>query len=179
LRLIQKLRIPLEYGGGVRDYATIVSLMELGVQEVILGTMAFENPSGLAQAVREYPGRIIVGIDAKDGYVATHGWTQITETRASDFARVVADLGIPTIIYTDIARDGTLTGPNLEGLRMLSQTVNVNIIASGGIGSLKDIQDIKNLNQSQIVGIILGQSLYSGVIRFKEALDMMQQGKSH
>ncbi|HEX9021211.1 MAG TPA: 1-(5-phosphoribosyl)-5-[(5-phosphoribosylamino)methylideneamino]imidazole-4-carboxamide isomerase, partial [Nitrospirota bacterium] len=131
------IRIPIEVGGGIRDMATIRTLVSIGIDRIILGTAAIENPAFVQEACREFPGRIIVGIDAKDGLVAIKGWAEVTRVKAVDLAVRMQDFGVIAIIYTDIKRDGMLTGPNIEATRALAEALHIPVIASGGVHTMK------------------------------------------
>lgn len=165
--VIEKVNIPVELGGGIRDIETIDYLINIGVSRVILGTAALNNPEFVKTAVKKYGDRIAVGIDAKDGYVAVDGWINVSKVNYVDFAKEMENIGVKTIIFTDISKDGTLQGPNLEQLSNIQQSVSCNIIASGGI---KDIEDLKVINKMGIYGAITGKAIYSGNIDLKEAI---------
>lgn len=162
------LRIPVELGGGIRTMADIEAALSLGISRVILGSAATNLPF-LAQALGEYGEKIAVGIDAKDGFVATSGWTEHSNLPYLEFAEQVADLGCRTIIATDISRDGTLAGPCTQMLAAISQVApGVNLVASGGI---KDLADIRALRAMRLYGAICGKSLYAGTLKLEEALE--------
>lgn len=165
--VIEKVNVPVELGGGIRDIETIDYLINIGVSRVILGTAALNNPEFVKTAVKKYGDRIAVGIDAKDGYVAVDGWINVSKVNYVDFAKEMENIGVKTIIFTDISKDGTLQGPNLEQLSNIQQSVSCNIIASGGI---KDIEDLKVINKMGIYGAITGKAIYSGNIDLKEAI---------
>ena len=165
--------IPVELGGGIRDQEAVERVLQVGIQRAILGTSALKNPVFAAAMCREYGDRIAVGIDAKDGMVATHGWTEVAEKSAVDFAVEMEQVGVKTIIYTDIKRDGMLTGPNIEATKKMAQTTeDVGIIASGGVSSLKDIGNLKTLESLGVTGVIIGKALYTGDIRLEDAISM-------
>lgn len=164
------ISIPMEVGGGIRDIATIRTLASLGIDRIILGTAAIENPDFVKQACEEFPGRIIVGIDAKDGLVAIKGWAEVTDVKALDLARMMQDYGIIAVIYTDIKRDGMLTGPNIEATEALARGLEVPVIASGGVSSLKDIQALYSIARSGVEGVIVGKAIYSGALDLKKAI---------
>lgn len=167
--IASRLDIPIELGGGIRDLETIDAVFAAGVQYAILGTIACEKPGLVAEACRLYPGRIIAGIDARQGKVAVRGWVDSTEIDALELARRMGDYGVKEIIFTDITRDGTLSGPNLAALRRMTGA-GVNIIASGGVSSLQDIRDIAALASEGVTGVIVGRALYSGQFTLKEAI---------
>lgn len=165
--IIEKVNIPVELGGGIRDIETIDYLISIGLSRVILGTAALNNPSLVKEAVNKYGEKIAVGIDAKDGYVAVDGWINVSKVNYIDFAVEMEKIGVKTIIFTDISKDGTLQGPNLEQLGELKKNISCNIIASGGI---KDIGDLKAINEMGLYGAITGKAIYSGNIDLKEAI---------
>jgi len=176
--IVRAIDIPTELGGGIRDLATIEAYLELGVGRVILGTVAKENPQLVAEACRLFPGRIVVGIDAKDGLVAVRGWADVTEKKASDLAKEMEGFGVSAIIYTDIARDGMLQGPNLEATRLLAESISIPVIASGGVSSLRDIENLMAIEDSGVVGVITGKAIYTGALDLREAVALTKKGKS-
>ena len=172
--ILKVLTIPMQLGGGIRDMSTIESCFEMGVQIAILGTVACRNPQLVKEACKQFPGRISVGIDARDGWVAVQGWAEVTDILAVDLAKQFEDAGVAEIIFTDIARDGAMVGPNIEATRNLAKSVSIPIILSGGISSLKDVEEVLQEfgpypNGGQISGIITGKALYDGRLDFKEA----------
>lgn len=173
IRAVRKaVQIPIELGGGIRDISTIDMLVSIGIDRVIVGTSAAENPDMLKEACQKYPGQVLVGIDAKDGRVAVKGWVEITELDAVGFAREVERFGIAGIIYTDISRDGMLVGPNLDAMTRMVRSVKVPVIASGGVSN---IGDIKNLLQiGDLWGVITGKALYSGALDLREAIELVR-----
>ncbi len=163
------IHIPIELGGGIRDIGRIDNLMTLGVDRVIIGTSAANNPEMVKDACEKYPGKVIVGIDAKDGKVAVKGWVEVTEFDAVEFGVNMEKLGAAGIIYTDISRDGMLTGPNIDAMAKMVASVKIPVIASGGVSKL---EDIKNLMQiKNLWGIITGKALYSGALDLRQAID--------
>ena len=164
--ICEAVDIPVEVGGGIRNEASIDKYLSLGAGRVILGTVAVTNYPFVEEMVRKYGDKIAVGVDAKDGFVATHGWLETSEVRGVDFCRRLRDTGVKTVIYTDISRDGKMQGTNLELYKELSQIEGLDIVASGGISSLKEIEILKN----EVYGAILGKALYLGAIDLKEAL---------
>jgi phosphoribosylformimino-5-aminoimidazole carboxamide ribotide isomerase len=168
--MVRAVDIPVQVGGGMRDLAAVAAALEAGAQRVIIGTGAVEDPAFLRDACRSYPGRIAVGIDARQGRVATRGWTRTTEVRAVDLARQLEDTGVCALIFTDILRDGMQTGPNIEETRKLAESVHIPVIASGGVGSLEHVRSLLALEPAGVTGIITGKALYSGALRFEEAL---------
>ncbi|MBK1782259.1 1-(5-phosphoribosyl)-5-[(5-phosphoribosylamino)methylideneamino]imidazole-4-carboxamide isomerase [Advenella sp. WQ 585] len=161
--------IPVQIGGGVRDLDTIERYLDLGIQYVIIGTAAVKNPGFLQDACTAFSGHVIVGLDAKDGKVATDGWSKLTKHDVIDLGRKFEDYGVESIIYTDIGRDGMLTGVNIEATVRLSQAVKIPVIASGGVTNLKDIEALCEVEDEGVEGVILGRSIYEGTLDFQEA----------
>lgn len=171
-KLVETLDIPLELGGGIRSMDTIKMYLDLGVERVILGTAAVENMALVACAAAVYGNRIVVGIDAQDGIVKTKGWLNDTKIEALTLAYDMKELGIERIIYTDINRDGTLTGPNLSETEALARESGLKITASGGMSSMKDIKAVMKLEQYGVDEVILGKALYENKIDLVEALKL-------
>jgi len=169
--IISNLSIPIQVGGGIRSLDTVRALLKIGVTRVIVGTLAIENIQLLKELVTLYPDQIIVSIDAKKGKVATRGWQVVTNIEALDLCQILEGVGIKTIVYTDIAKDGMLEGPNFDDYTRLSKQTNLNIIASGGISSL---DDLKKLSQMGLYGTIIGKALYEHKFTLKEALLCLQ-----
>ena len=168
--IVAAVDIPTELGGGIRDLETIEAYLSLGIDRVILGTVAKENPALVGEACRRFPGRIVVGIDAKGGLVAVRGWAEMTEKKAIDLAREMEGLGVTAIIYTDIARDGMMQGPNLEATAALAEAISIPVIASGGVSSLDDIRNLLKIEASGIEGVITGKAIYNGALNLREAV---------
>jgi phosphoribosylformimino-5-aminoimidazole carboxamide ribotide isomerase len=164
------IKIPIEVGGGIRDMATIKTLVSIGIDRIILGTAAIENPAFVQEACLSFPGKIIVGIDAKDGMVAIKGWAELTKVKAVDLALQMQEYGVIAIIYTDIKRDGMLTGPNIEATKALAKALHIPVIASGGVHTMKDIEDLLTVRYSGVSGVITGKAIYSGSLNLKEAI---------
>ncbi|MBW4694558.1 MAG: 1-(5-phosphoribosyl)-5-[(5-phosphoribosylamino)methylideneamino]imidazole-4-carboxamide isomerase [Lyngbya sp. HA4199-MV5] len=175
--IVRAVDIPIQVGGGLRDRTSAATLVKLGVQRVILGTVAVEQPDLVRELCQEFPGQIVVGIDARNGLVATRGWLETSQVSAIDLATQMADVGIAAIIYTDIHRDGTLQGPNLEALRALADKVSVPVIASGGVSSVTDLLSLLALEPVGVTGAIVGRALYTGDIVLKDALRAVGQGR--
>lgn len=175
--IVQAVDIPVEVGGGLRDRDQVAALLQQGVQFAILGTVAVESPDLVSALSAEFPGQIIVGIDARAGRVATRGWLETSETSAIALAQDMGQRGAAAIIYTDIQRDGTLSGPNLEALRELAAAVDIPIIASGGISALTDVLSLLALAPMGVTGMILGKALYTGNLSLKEALRAAGPGR--
>ncbi|MBI3752928.1 MAG: 1-(5-phosphoribosyl)-5-[(5-phosphoribosylamino)methylideneamino]imidazole-4-carboxamide isomerase [Deltaproteobacteria bacterium] len=171
-KIVQSIKTPVEIGGGIRDLKVIkVYLSMKGVQRVIIGTIAQENPQLVESACKMFPGNIAVGIDAIDGIVATRGWVKVTQEKAVDLARRLEGLGVSCIIYTDISRDGMLTGPNVKATKEMAHAINIPVIASGGMSSVKDIESFKGV---KLEGIIIGKALYTGAIDLQEAIEVAE-----
>lgn len=164
-----KLGIPLQLGGGIRSIETIEIMLCKGISRVILGTSAVKSPDFVKEAVKDFDNHIVIGIDARDGMVAIEGWAKTSEFTAVGFARKMQDLGVKTIIYTDIARDGMLTGPNLKAMEEMVKAVDIEVIASGGVGRL---DDIRHLKEAGVHGVIVGKALYTGDVKLKDALEI-------
>ena len=173
--IVKAVDIPTELGGGIRDLATVEAYLDLGIDRVILGTVAKENPELAAEACRRFPGRIVVGIDARDGLVAVRGWAEVTEKQASELAREMEGVGVAAIIYTDIARDGMLQGPNIEATRALAEAITIPVIASGGVSSLRDIENLLAIESSGVAGVITGKAIYTGALDLREAVALTRQ----
>ena len=165
--IVKKVDVPVELGGGIRDMETIDFLINIGLSRVILGTAALNNPELVKTAVKKYGDKIAVGIDAKAGFVAVDGWINVSKVNYIDFAKEMEKIGVKTIIFTDISKDGTLQGPNLEQLGEIQNSVSCDIVASGGI---KNLEDLKDINKMGIYGAITGKAIYSGNINLKEAI---------
>ena len=161
--------IPVQIGGGIRDLDTIERYLDNGISYVIIGTAAVKNPGFLRDACSAFPGHIIVGLDARDGKVATDGWSKLTRHSVEDLARKFEDYGVESIIYTDIGRDGMLTGVNVEATVKLAQSVSIPVIASGGVTDLRDIEALCAVAHEGVEGAILGRSIYEGTLDFAAA----------
>lgn len=161
--------IPVQLGGGIRDLGTIEKYLDLGLTDVIIGTAAVKNPEFVREACKEFPGQIIVGLDAKDGMVAIDGWATVTEHHVVDLAQRFEDDGVNSIIYTDIGRDGMMSGVNIEATVKLAQSVNIPIIASGGLTNLDDIRALCAVEKEGVSGAITGRAIYEGSIDFAQA----------
>ncbi|HEY9811086.1 MAG TPA: 1-(5-phosphoribosyl)-5-[(5-phosphoribosylamino)methylideneamino]imidazole-4-carboxamide isomerase [Halomicronema sp.] len=175
--IVRSTKVPVQVGGGVRDRQRVLDLLNLGVNRVILGTIAVENPDLVEQLCQEFSGQIVVGIDARNGKVATRGWLETSEVLAIDLARLMAGFGAAAIIYTDIHRDGTLEGPNMPALREMAEAVEVPVIASGGVSSVTDLLSLQALEPQGVTGVIVGRALYTGDISLKEAIQAVGQGR--
>ena len=175
IKAIRKaVTMSVEVGGGIRDLATIETLVSIGIERIILGTAAIEDPQFVADACARFPGRIIVGIDAKEGLVAIKGWAEVTQVKAVDLALRMQDHGVIAIIYTDIKRDGMLSGPNVEATRDLAKALHIPVIASGGVHTMKDIENILAVRHAGVTGVITGKAIYSGSLDLKEAITFVK-----
>lgn len=171
--ILSQTKTPAQLGGGIRDMATIEMWLSKGLARVILGTVAVENPALVREAARAFPGQVAVGIDAKDGKVATKGWAEVTNVDATDLAKSFEDAGVAAIIYTDINRDGAMQGPNVEATAALANAVTIPVIASGGVSSLSDLKDLNECG-APLNGAISGRALYDGAIALKDALALLK-----
>ena len=167
--ILERTQVPAQLGGGIRDMATIERWLSKGLARVILGTVAVENPALVREAAQAFPGQVAVGIDARNGRVATKGWAEETDVMVTDLARSFEDAGVAAIIYTDINRDGAMKGPNIEATAALANAVSIPVIASGGVSSLDDLVALKNCG-APLNGAISGRALYDGALDLKEAL---------
>jgi phosphoribosylformimino-5-aminoimidazole carboxamide ribotide isomerase len=171
--ILKQTKVPAQLGGGIRDMKTIETWIEKGLARVILGTVAVENPDLVREAARAFPGKVAVGIDARNGRVATKGWAEETDVMVTDLAKSFEDAGVAAIIYTDIMRDGAMKGPNVEATADLANAVSIPVIASGGVSSLDDLRALKSCGAT-LNGAISGRALYDGAIDLKEALDVLK-----
>lgn len=169
LEIVKKFSVSVQTGGGIRTMKDIEQLVNAGVSRIILGTAAVRNPVLVKEALSDYPEKVAVGIDAKNGKVAIEGWEQVSDYTAVDFAKKMEQLGCRVIIYTDIDTDGTLAGPNLKAMKEMISSVNMEVIASGGVSS---IEDLKNLKVIGAAGAITGKAIYTGAIDLAEALKL-------
>jgi len=173
--IVGSISIPTQLGGGIRDIPTIEAYLSLGIGRVILGTAALRNPELVMEGCRLYPGRIVVGIDAKNGMVAVQGWAEVTGISAVELARRFEGYGVAAIIYTDISRDGMMAGPNIEATKTLSESVSIPVIASGGVSSLMDIKNLMAIESSGVTGVITGKAIYTGAFRLAEAVELTKK----
>jgi len=175
--ILEKVTIPVQVGGGIRTAQSVEQLIKIGVARVILGTVAVENPQLVQELAQGHPERIVVGIDARNGKVSTRGWLKNTEISAVDLAKRMSALGVSAIIYTDIARDGTLQGPNINALKELSSRIEIPVIASGGVSCLGDLLSLLSLESLGVEGVIIGKAIYSGAVDLKEAVRAIGPGR--
>ena len=171
--ILKQCKVPAQLGGGIRDMATIERWLDKGLTRVILGTVAVENPDLVREACKAFPGHVAVGIDARNGKVATKGWAEETNVNVIDLARSFEDAGVSAIIYTDINRDGAMQGPNVEATAELANAMSIPVIASGGVSSLDDLRNLKNCGAT-LNGAISGRALYDGAINLGEALKVLK-----
>ncbi len=176
-RIIESVPLPVQLGGGLRDMGVISSWLEKGVDRAIIGTAAVRDPDLVKTAARAYPGRIAVGLDARDGKVAVQGWAESSELSALDIARRFEDAGVAAIIYTDIARDGLLKGLNLDATIALADAVAIPVIASGGLANLDDVREMLKPRAAKLAGAIAGRALYDGRLNASEALRLIRTAR--
>ena len=177
-RILETISIPVQLGGGIRDMATIATWLAKGVNRVILGTAAVRNPDLVREAARAFPGRVAVGLDARDGRVAVQGWSETSELDALELAHRFEDAGVAAIIYTDIARDGLLKGLNLAATIALAEQISIPIIASGGLASITDVKALLEPRARRLAGAIAGRALYDGGLDSAEALSLIRAARA-
>lgn len=169
-KIVETVDVPVEFGGGIRSLEDVQELCDAGVARVVLGTIAAESPESLKEFVTRFSAKICVGIDARDGRVMSRGWEARTETNAVELAQFVAGCGVERIVYTDIARDGTLGGPNIEQTLAVARAANVRVTASGGVSSLDDIKRLRDADDARVDSVIVGKALYEGKFTLAEAI---------
>jgi len=169
-KIMDAVDVPIEFGGGVRTVKDVQGLCNQGVTRIVLGTVAAESPETLKQFADQFASKICVGIDARDGRVMTRGWETMTYIDALELARSVAKCGVERIVYTDIARDGVLSGPNIEQTLAVARAANVQVTASGGVSSLDDIKRLRDAGDSRLDSVIVGKALYEGKFKLEEAI---------
>ncbi|WP_170608113.1 1-(5-phosphoribosyl)-5-[(5-phosphoribosylamino)methylideneamino]imidazole-4-carboxamide isomerase [Ruegeria arenilitoris] len=172
--ILKNCGVPAQLGGGIRDMTTIETWIDKGLARVILGTAAVENPELVHEAAAAFPGKVAVGIDARNGFVATKGWAEETNVKVTDLARSFEDAGVAAIIYTDINRDGAMQGPNIEATAQLANSVEIPVIASGGVSSISDLIALRDCGAG-LNGAISGRALYDGAIDLKDALKTLKE----
>lgn len=175
-KIVKNLHIPVQVGGGLRDRTSVERLFDLGVERAIVGTVAVENPELVEELCNSFPHKVAVGIDARNGKVATKGWLETSTVEATELAQRISDKAA-AIIYTDISRDGTLVGPNIEALKQLAQVTSIPVIASGGISSLTDLLSLLPLESLGVNGVIVGKAIYTGKVNLKEAIQAIGNGR--
>ncbi len=161
--------LPIQIGGGIRDAETVQAYLDAGVQYCIIGTKAVEDPDFVVQLCQQFAGHIIVGIDAKNGMVATDGWDKVSTVSAIDLAQKFEQAGVSSIVYTDIARDGMMTGPNIEATAELARAISIPVVISGGMSNMQDIHNACSIEDTGVIATILGRSIYEGTIDLQEA----------
>lgn len=172
-QILKTVTMPVQLGGGIRDLATIERWLSLGISRVILGTVAVKNPDLVKEACKKFPNQVVVGLDARNGYIATEGWAEQSELHMFDMAAQFEDAGVAAIIYTDIARDGILTGVNVEQTRALAERSSIPVIASGGLASIEDVKTLLQDENSKISGAISGRALYDKRLDPAEAIEII------
>lgn len=175
LEAAQKLPAKVQVGGGIRSERDVIHYLENGVDRVIIGSMAVSNPELVLELVRTYGSKIAVGLDAKDGYVAVHGWLETSQIKAVELGKRLAEGGVETFIFTDIATDGMLSGPNIEAAVELAKATGKQVIASGGVRSLSDLQALKAYENEGVSGAIVGKAIYTGQFSLREALEEVER----
>lgn len=170
--ILQRVHVPIQVGGGIRSIDTIRMFLDAGVRRVIIGTEAIRNPEMVSAACRLFPGRIVVGIDARGGLVAIEGWTHTTRIKAVDLARRFENVGVTAINFTDIHRDGMQTGPNIPETQRLAEAISIPVVASGGVSVIEDIMSLLPLESVGVTGVITGKALYSGTLDLKKAIEL-------
>jgi len=176
-RILESVPLPMQLGGGIRDRATIATWLEKGVDRVIIGTAAVKDPDLVKQAARDWPNRIAVGLDARDGRVAVQGWAETSDLSALEIALRFEDAGVAAIIHTDISRDGLLKGLNLDATVSLADAITVPVIASGGLASMNDIRELLEPRAKKLAGAIAGRALYDGRLNASEALRLIRNAR--
>jgi phosphoribosylformimino-5-aminoimidazole carboxamide ribotide isomerase len=177
-RILAAVRIPVQLGGGIRDHATIEGWLGKGVTRVIIGTAAVRDPALVKAAAKRFPGRVAVGLDARDGMVAVQGWAESSELAVLDIARRFEDAGVAAIVYTDIARDGMLKGLNIDATIALADAVSIPVIASGGLASLDDVRALLHPRAKKLAGAIAGRALYDGRLDAAAALKLLRSAEA-
>jgi phosphoribosylformimino-5-aminoimidazole carboxamide ribotide isomerase len=173
--ILSRISVPIQVGGGIRDLATIEMYITSGVSKVIIGSEALYNPKLVKDACKKYPGKIVVGIDARDGMVAVEGWSKTSETKAVDLAKEFESCGVAAINFTDIHRDGMQTGPNIEETAALAKAVSIPVVASGGVNTIEDIKNLLKVKDRSIAGVITGRAIYEGTLDLEEAIRISKQ----
>jgi phosphoribosylformimino-5-aminoimidazole carboxamide ribotide isomerase len=172
MKIRQSVKIALQVGGGIRNIGNVMNLFSAGIDRIIIGTAAIEDPEFLTYACNKYPGKVLIGIDAMNGMVAIKGWEEITSVKAKELAKRLEMVGVSGIIYTDISRDGMLSGPNIEATGEMVESVKIPVIASGGVSCLEDIKNLMRIKN--LWGVITGKAIYSGALDLKEAMKITE-----
>jgi len=178
-RIVRAVDVPVQVGGGIRTQEDIIRYLEIGVERIILGTLACQDPEHVRRLAETYPDKILLGIDAKEGYVAIEGWQDVTQARAVDLIQVYSDIPVAGIVYTDIQRDGMLVGPNLPATEELCHVSPFPVIASGGVTTLEDLAALSRLAPFGLAGAIVGKALYSGRLNYPEALSAVRSAREN
>jgi phosphoribosylformimino-5-aminoimidazole carboxamide ribotide isomerase len=173
--IVNAVPIPIQLGGGIRDLKAIKSYLDIGVEQIILGTVAFKDPGLITAACKNFPGRVILGIDANEGRVAIEGWIEETDISPIEMAKRYEYLGISAVIYTDIKRDGMCTGPNIEATRNLAESIDIPVIVSGGISGIDDVRRILSLKRYGVKGMITGRAIYEGTLSLADAIRIVKK----
>ncbi|NPA53085.1 MAG: 1-(5-phosphoribosyl)-5-[(5-phosphoribosylamino)methylideneamino]imidazole-4-carboxamide isomerase [Aquificae bacterium] len=167
-QIVKSVSIPVEFGGGLRSYEAVKTMIELGVDRVVIGSLAYQDRKTFEKIANDFPSKVVVGIDAKDGKVAIKGWVEKTEYTPLEFAKQFDDMPIWGFLYTDVNRDGALVGPNIEGTKTLAENLRHPVIASGGVGSVEDVKKLYQIKDVGIYGVVVGKALYEGKINLEE-----------
>jgi len=178
-KIINSVKIPIQLGGGIRSLKTVDGYLRMGIERIILGTIAYRKPDLVKDICHKYPGKIAVGIDARDGMVAIEGWKELTRERASELAKKFEGYGVGAIIFTDIKRDGMMTGPNIESVKQLAKSVNIPIIASGGVSKIDDIRNLLEIESYGVKGVITGRAIYDGSINLRDAISLVKLARGN
>jgi len=169
-RIVSGTEVPVQVGGGVRNFNIAARYLGAGVSRIILGTSIVRNPEEVLRITKAYPGKVAAGIDAKDGFVAIRGWVEVTGLRAVDLARQMEKSGIACFIYTDIARDGMMTGPNFASIRGFARGLSTPVIASGGVSGIDDVEELRKMEPDGVAGVVIGRAMYDGSLSLAEVL---------
>lgn len=175
LHLTKKIDIPVELGGGLRNPDIIAQMFEGGVSRVVLGTVAYTQPDMVKSLSKKYPGRILIGVDARDGLLAIKGWKDVTQIKANEFCQQWMNTGIQAIVYTDIKQDGTMKGPNIPAISKLLGEIDIPVIAAGGISNMNDLEALASLEEKGLEGVVIGRALYTGAIQLDQAIAKWQK----
>ncbi len=167
-KLLNASDVPVQVGGGIRDMEAVAATVAWGANRVIIGTAAVDNPRFVADACAKYPGKIAVGVDVRDGYVAVHGWTQKSSFKVAEFVKLMEEAGVGVFIFTDVSRDGTLEGPNLTAIDEFLSVSHSELIASGGVGKIDHVRELQTRQKDGVMGVIVGKALYDGRISMEE-----------
>ena len=173
-KILKTVKVPIQLGGGIRDMHTIAKYIEIGVSKIIIGTEAIKNPNLVKEACKEFPKKIIVGIDAKNGFVAIEGWTEITKITATKLAKSFENFGVYAINFTDIDKDGMQSGPNILETKKLAQDLSIPVVASGGVSNIEDIKNLLSIEKYGVTGVISGRALYEGTLLLEDAIKVLR-----